>query len=58
MKIGNEAQNDACKDLGRELSARPTFGDMAGVFNINTHTIPRGMLVASFTLTILDWPSH
>ena len=59
MKIGNEAQN-ACKDLGRELSARPRFGDMAGVSNINTHThtMPRGMLVASFTLTILDWPSH
>ena len=58
MKIGNKAQNDACKDLGRELSARPTFGHMAGVFHINTHTIPRGMLVASFLPTILDWPSH
>ncbi len=56
MKIGNEAQNDACKDLGRELSARPTPGDIAGVFNTSTHThtVPPGMLVASFMLTILD----
>ena len=38
MKIGNEAQNDACKDLGRKSSARPTFGDIAVVFDIRTHT--------------------
>ena len=48
------------KTLAGELSARPTPGDIAGILNIqththtHTHTTTRGMLVASFMLTILD----
>ena len=48
------------KTVVGELSARPTPGDIVGVFSIHpyTPTVPRGMLVASSMLTSLDRPSH
>ena len=54
MKIGNKAQNDACKDLGRGSCQLGQHLVTLLVFSIHTHTTTRGMLVASFMLTILD----
>ena len=52
---GNEAQNNACKDLGRRVSCQ--LGQHRGtllVFSMCTHTLAPGMLVGSSMLTILD----
>lgn len=43
----------AKKSVG-ELSARPTLGNIAGLFNTHKHTLPPGMLVDASMLTVLD----
>ena len=58
MKIGNEAQNDACKDRGRKSSARPTVGDIGGVFDTRTCTHSPSSHVGGFFHADHLWVKH